>query len=117
MKRKKNINLNTMVRIFLRDYNIPTKKDVDRILSRLERLEQIVKRTAAPMPKKSVKTRAPAAASDMVIDIIRDFKDGASFSDIQKITDFEEKKLRNIIYRLNKLSKIKRVKRGIYIVP
>ncbi len=117
MKRKKNVNLNTMVRIFLRDYNIPTKKDVDKILSRLDRLEQIIKRTSGPMPKKSVKNRASAAASDMVVDIIRDFKDGASFSDVQKITDFEEKKLRNIIYRLNKLGKIERIKRGIYIVP
>ena len=37
------------------------------------------------------------------------------FSDIQAKTGFGDKKIRNIIFRLNKIGKIKRKSRGIYI--
>ena len=40
---------------------------------------------------------------------------GTDFATIQAKTDFDEKKIRNIIFRLNKIGKIKRKSRGIYI--
>jgi predicted transcriptional regulator of viral defense system len=42
-------------------------------------------------------------------------KDGARLADIKSKTDYDEKKLRNIIYRLGKQGKITRKKRGIYV--
>ena len=41
--------------------------------------------------------------------------DGLGFAEIQAKTAFDEKKIRNIIFRLNKTGKIKRKSRGIYI--
>jgi hypothetical protein len=119
VKKKRNYNLNALVRIFLREYGIPTKKDVDRLLARMDRLEQLIRqdlessRARRPQPK----TGASQAASDAVLSVIEDFEDGVNFAKIQTVTGFEEKKLRNIIYRLHKIGKIERINRGTYIVP
>ena len=56
-------------------------------------------------------------ASDVVMEIVRDAAmQGVGFSEIQAKTGFGEKKIRNIVFRLNKLGKIKRKSRGIYVV-
>jgi hypothetical protein len=55
-------------------------------------------------------------ASDMVLEIIRQAGDeGAGFLEIQDKTGFGEKKIRNIVFRLNKLERIKRKNRGVYV--
>lgn len=119
VKKKRNYNLNALVRIFLREYSIPTKKDVDRLLARIDRLEQLIRqdlessRVRRPQPK----TGSSQAASDAVLSVIEDFEDGVNFAKIQNVTGFEEKKLRNIIYRLHRIGKIERINRGTYIVP
>ena len=59
---------------------------------------------------------AAATASDEVLSIIKRFKQGAGFADIRENSGFGEKKLRNIIYRLNKTGRIKRISRGRYTV-
>jgi hypothetical protein len=51
----------------------------------------------------------------MVFEVIKRFKKGVGFSEIQERTGFGEKKLRNIIYRLHKMKKISRKSRGIYV--
>jgi hypothetical protein len=50
-----------------------------------------------------------------VYDAIKRARKGLGFSDIQAKTGFGDKKIRNIIFRLNKIGKIKRKTRGIYI--
>ncbi len=116
-KGKKSVSFNTLVRMFLRDYNIPTRKDVEKLMTRLDRLEQMVKNIDAGSPVRLSRSRSgggPGAASDQVVEVIREFSDGAGFADIQKRTGFGEKKLRNIIFRLHKDNRIQRVSRGIY---
>jgi hypothetical protein len=54
-------------------------------------------------------------STDIVLEAIKRFKKGVGFSEIRTRTGFEEKKLRNIIYRLHKTGKIVRKSRGIYI--
>ena len=54
-------------------------------------------------------------AVDIVLDTIRRSKQGIDFAQIQAKTGFDEKKIRNIIFRLNKTGKIKRKSRGVYI--
>jgi DNA-binding transcriptional regulator PaaX len=49
------------------------------------------------------------------LDAIKRSKQGIDFAAIQANTGFDEKKIRNIIFRLNKTGKIKRKSRGIYI--
>ena len=52
---------------------------------------------------------------DQALEVIKRFKKGVGFAEIQARTGFEEKKLRNIIYRLHKMGKIVRKTRGLYI--
>jgi DNA-binding transcriptional regulator PaaX len=51
----------------------------------------------------------------MVYETIKRSSKGLGFADIQAKTGFGEKKIRNIIFRLNKIGKIKRKSRGIYV--
>jgi len=107
-------------------YDIPTKKDVDKLLSRMDRLEKAIrsfelyaKRRSTPSVKSAKATAAAEkstrTSSDQALEVIKRFKKGVGFSEIQARTDFGEKKLRNIIYRLHKMGKIVRKERGVYI--
>jgi hypothetical protein len=108
----------------MRNYDIPTKKDVEMLVERLERIENLIRSTSGMRVKKSGSRiskentsgrNKTATASDQVFDVIKRFKLGVGFADIQSRTGFDDKKVRNIIFRLNKLGKIKRKSRGIYI--
>jgi DNA-binding transcriptional regulator PaaX len=59
--------------------------------------------------------RTAMTAIGVVLDAIKRSKQGIDFAAIQAKTGFDEKKIRNIIFRLNKIGKIKRKSRGIYI--
>lgn len=119
-KRNKPVSFDAMVKFFMNAYNIPTKRDIDRLTERLDRIERLIvnaggsknRRNAAA---KSTDTRHAETASDIVWEVIRHYRDGVGLSEIQMQTGFGEKKLRNIIFRLHKLGKIKRKQRGIYI--
>lgn len=117
-RKRKNLSFDTMVKMFLRDYGIPTKKDVEKLMARMDRLEQLIKTAGvAPVRSRESTSTNAVSASETVLEVIREFKNGAGFADIQEITGFDEKKLRNIIYRLSKTEKIRRISRGIYVVP
>ncbi|MFC1814406.1 hypothetical protein ACFL0M_00380 [Thermodesulfobacteriota bacterium] len=125
-RKGKSISFDAMVKFFMQHYNIPTKKDIDKLMARMDRLEDLIKTTAASgkyrrvsrvNATKGAKASGKSAmpASDKVMEIIKRFKQGAGFADIQSRTGYAEKKLRNIIFRLNKIGRIKRKHRGIYI--
>lgn len=124
-KKGKSVSFDAMVKFFMKNYGIPTKRDVDMLVARLDRLESLVKTamgfgrsrraigSGAPTGK-APRRKTAITASDTVLETISKFKKGAGFAEIQSKTGFGEKKLRNIIFRLDKLGKIKRVSRGIY---
>lgn len=124
-KKGKSVSFDAMIKFFIRNYNIPTKKDVSLLAVRLDRIEELIrinlaaKQTCArgdqPAGKKMTRRKSSAPASDKALEIIKRFKSGIGFADIQSRTGFEEKKLRNIIFRLNKFGRIERKSRGIYI--
>ncbi len=120
-KRKgKSVSFDAMVKFFMHNYNIPTRQDVERLHARLDRIERLIVSGGAGKIRRNTggKTGAKqpiSTASDVVVEVIHRYKDGIGFSEIQMQTGFEEKKLRNIIFRLNKLGRIKRKSRGIYI--
>ena len=125
-KRGKPVSFDAMVKFFLMHYNIPTKKDIDRLTSKVERLEKLIKKISSakfrhavtgPGKGKPGRGKSGMTASDMVLNAIKNSKKGAGFTDIQAKTNFDDKKLRNIIFRLNKLERIKRKSRGLYVVP
>jgi len=118
-KRKgKTPSFDAMVKFFMRQYNIPTKKDVDRLMAKLDRLEDLIKQSAMSPENAGVRIgrrKTALTAIDVVLDTIKRSKQGIGFAAIQAKTGFDEKKIRNIIFRLNKIGKIKRKSRGIYI--
>ncbi len=115
-----------MVKFFMQNYDIPTKKDVNKLLAKLDYLEKLIKASGTTGRKtrafadsgirsKTTSARSGTTAFDKVLDVIKGFKQGAGLAEIQARTGFGEKKIRNIIFRLHKIGKIKRKSRGIYI--
>jgi hypothetical protein len=122
-KKGKTVSFDAMIKFFIRNYDIPTRKDFNKLITKFDRLEKIVKKSAQISAGKAYGSaggrpagRHGLTASDMVLGVVKTSKKGACFSDIQAKTGFNDKKLRNIIFRLNKLQNITRRSRGIYIV-
>ena len=80
----------------------------------------------APAPKKAVKkaaaAKAPApkkavevTATDQVMNIIKRSKKGVDVPTLKKKTGFDDKKVRNIVFRAAKEGRIKKSGRGIYV--
>lgn len=122
-KKVKSVNVDSMFKAFIKSYDIATKQDVEKVSAKLDRLEKLLKQSpgkvvkAAPGGKENeVVDKADMTASGAVLKVIRNSRQGADFARIQAKTGFEDKKLRNIIFRLNKIGKIARKTRGIYVV-
>lgn len=117
MKKRGKPSFDAVVKFFMQSYEIPTKKDIDRITRQLDRLERLLKssqgRGGARLDR-DAEGNLGIAASDHVLGCIRRSKTGLGISDIKTKTGFDDKKIRNIIFRLNKLGKIKRINRGVY---
>ena len=117
-KKGKTISFDAMVKFFMQNYDIPTKKDVEKLMAKLDRLENLVKQSSLNANNaRAIHTRRRTAltAVDIVLDTIKHSRQGLGFAEIQAKTGFDGKKIRNIIFRLNKIGKIKRKSRGIYI--
>lgn len=125
-KRGKSISFDAMVKFFMQSYGIPTKKDVEKLMARMDRLEELIKDLAVSGGRSrtvrvnAAKTGAAAGgsaktAADNVLDAIKASRNGIGFVDIKAQVGYDDKKLRNIIFRLNKTGKIRRVRRGIYV--
>jgi len=111
-KRGKSVSFDAMVKFFMRHYDIPTKKDVAGLMTKIDRLETLIKSKSAPGKSKRSAKAAPKigqtsslTSSDMVMGVIKKSRQGADFAGIQAETGFGEKKLRNIIFRLNQMKK------------
>jgi Fic family protein len=117
MKRKGSIGLDAMVRFFMQKYEIPTTRDLEKLNAQLDRLEALMSKSGS-VPRKRKGARqgnGGVPAGDAVLETIKRSKKGLKFADIQAKTGYPDKKIRNIIFRLNKLSKIKRHSRGVYV--
>ena len=116
-KKGKAVSFDAMVKFFMQNYEIPTKNDVDRLMARLDRIENLIKASnSRTYASKRTGGRKPGmTALDTVYDAIKRSKQGLGVTDIQAKTGFNEKKIRNVIFRLNKIGKIKRKHRGIYL--
>jgi hypothetical protein len=69
------------------------------------------KATKAPAEKKAAKV----TDTDMVLNIINSSEKGVDSPTLKKKTGFDDKKVRNIIFRSMKQGKIKRAERGVYV--
>jgi hypothetical protein len=119
-KKGKSVSFDAMVKFFMNTYNIPTKQDIDRLNQRLDRIERLIVNAAPIKQRRANSTKGSAkasalTASDHVLEIVKRYKGGVGFAEIQLQSGYGAKKLRNIIFRLNKTGKIRRKSRGIYI--
>jgi hypothetical protein len=119
-----------LVHLFLEKFEIPSRADLAQINQRLDSVENLIYQNqpeAFQTPPKAMQElpamvkmpgrvgeKKSVIASDVVLNVIADQAKGADFKTIKAATDYNDKKLRNIIFRLDKIGKIKRVKRGIY---
>jgi hypothetical protein len=70
----------------------------------------------APAKKAPAKKRsAKLTATDQVLRIIKRSKKGVGAPTLMKKTGFDDKKIRNILFRNYKLGRIKRVGKGVYV--
>jgi hypothetical protein len=51
----------------------------------------------------------------MVLKVISGSKQGVDMPTLMKKTEYERKKVSNIIYKLGKLGKIKSIQKGVYV--
>ncbi|MFH1077004.1 MAG: hypothetical protein V1753_09280 [Pseudomonadota bacterium] len=113
MKRPgRNYTFDAMVKFFIQYYQIPTKHDVEKLILRLDKLQEAMARMGALKEKKAPTQKKREI--DIVLQAIERSKTGINVSTIQKKTGLEEKPVRNIIFRLLKEKKIARAARGIY---
>ena len=108
-------NWEGFIKMLLHRLDIPSKEDIAALHGRLDKLEQLIYQKQ-PLGKKEPgsKPGKKKSASAIVLEIISNHPQGTNFKTIKAATGFDDKKLRNIIFRLDKIKKIERVNRGIY---
>lgn len=74
---------------------------------------RVVKKKVAK--KRVVKKATKVTAIDTVMGIIKKSRKGVDTATLRKKTGFEARKLRDLIYRLNKQGKIKSARKGFYV--
>ena len=103
-------------------------KTLDRLLKAVEKDEKLkakptpkIPAKRAPAKKKAPAKKAPAikraaqpTATDQILNIIKRSKKGVDAPTLIKKTGFDQKKVRNILFRTYKQGKIKRLEKGIY---
>ena len=92
-------------------------KTLDRLLKAVEKDEKPkatpTKKTPAKKPPVKKKAAQPTA-TDKILKIIKASKKGVDAPTLVKKTGFNQKKVRNILFRTYKQGKIKRLDKGIY---
>ncbi|SDU62185.1 hypothetical protein [Desulfobacula phenolica] len=114
-KQDQETNWENFVKLLLSRLDIPTKQDINFLHVRLDKLEQLLyQKQPVAKREKTQPTIRRKSASSIVLDVIANHPEGTDFKTIKAATGFDDKKLRNIIFRLDKIERIKRVTRGIY---
>ena len=108
-------NWEGFIKMLLSRLDIPTKEDIFSLHARLDKIEHLLyQKHPAVKTNRTKPVARKKSASSVVLSVIADHKKGTNFKTIKETTGFNDKKLRNIIFRLDKIKRIKRVKRGIY---
>jgi hypothetical protein len=98
------------------------KLKVDNMIAAVEKSETKVAKPSKAQVARATAKKAPAkkkavtvTATDQVLKIINRSKKGVDAATLVKKTDFDLKKVRNILHRTYKQGKIKRADKGIYV--
>jgi len=90
----------------------------DKMIEQLQKLEkaQAAKKPKAKAVKKAVaKKPTRVSASETVLAIVKRSRRGVDKATLIKKTGFEDRKIRDITYRLRKQRKIKKDRKGLYV--
>ena len=91
----------------------PTKKPKAKVAKKAP-VKKVAAKKAAP--KKAVPKKAkPATAVDTVLAIIKKYKKGVGMAALMEKTGYNQKKVANLVFKLNKQGKIKSVAKGVYV--
>ena len=95
-------------------------KKVEKAIVAVDKLEKAKAVKAKPVRKVAIKKPAAKkttqlSAVDTAFGFIKRYKKGISTAALMEKTGFDQKKVYNIIYKLNKLGKIKSVGKGVYV--
>jgi hypothetical protein len=88
-----------------------TAKNTKRKTAKAKAKRVAAVRKAAPRKKSAKRT----TSTEQILKIIRRSRKGVNVPALKAKTGFEDKKVRNIIFRASKEGKIKKVGRGIYV--
>jgi len=123
-RRGKLHSFDAVIKFFIQQYQLSTKKDIDKLLKRIDQLEKKIfnrigtdrtigtKREASKTEPAETRT----TAAQEVFDIIEKYPDGIGIKALKEETGYNDKKVRNVIFRLSKQGRIERKGRGIYII-
>jgi len=110
---------------------LPKRTEFNKLIKRVEALEKAVEgqkktartatRAGKPAKKKAAvkkvsvsKVKPQATDLDKVLEIVSKYPDGADVGTLKAKSGFEDKKIRNIVFRLSKKGEIERAGRGVY---
>lgn len=121
-RKSKGVSFDAMVKFFMQNYEIPTKKDVEKLMTKLDNIEKLLKSNQkipgrarlASASEGGGRKRAGSTAVEHVLAVMKDKAEGVSVAEIKEKTGFDDKKIRNILFRLYKSGDIRRVSRGVY---
>jgi hypothetical protein len=112
------------------------KRDIKLLEQKMEKLLKAYEKPSRPKAAKKVKPKTVKAkakrrvvakktagrkkaqqvtATEQILKIVRRSRKGVDVPTLKSKTGFEDKKVRNIIFRASKEGKIKKVGRGIYV--
>ena len=108
--------LENLIKALLKRLEIPPLHEIHQIHTRLDRLEKLLYQKSGGQRSFPGNDNTPKSkiASTIVLELIARHPNGIEFKAIREETGFNDKKLRNIIYRLDRTGKIQRIKRGFY---
>jgi predicted transcriptional regulator len=112
-------NFETLISGFLSKLELATKSDVHSLMERIDQLEQMIASVGTKSnirPIQKTKAAPNQRISDQVLDILSKSNSPMTYAQLKEVSNFDEKSLRNVIYRLNKLGRIETVKRGQYTI-
>ena len=109
---------------------MPTRTEFNQLIKRIEALEKAVKgrkqatrktagrgkgsQKAAAKKRPPSRTKTQVTDTEKVFQIIRKYRAGLDVATLKARTGFEDKKLRNIVFRLSKKGQIEKTGRGVY---
>ena len=116
----------------LSSLKVPTRAEFDKLAKRVEALEKALKakkrakkvtkpartgKKAAAKKKGVAKGKRQVTNSEKVLRVIKRNPAGVDVATLKARTGLEDKKIRDIVFRLSKQGKVKRAGRGVYKAP